>query len=89
MLAGVSLVLVAGRRTPLRGRAWWAMLAGTLVRAALLALVGLLLGGLDTGIAVILVYYAVLFVVAVPFLALRTGPLLAAAAAWVAPGPGG
>jgi hypothetical protein len=82
VLAGVSLVLVAGRRTPLRGRDWWAMLAGTLVRAALLALVGLLIGGVDSGIAVILVYYAVLFVVAVPFLALRTGPLLAAAAAW-------
>jgi uncharacterized membrane protein len=82
VLAGVSLVLVAGRRTPLRGRDWWGMLAGTLVRAFLLGLVGLLIGGVDSGIAVILVYYAVLFVVAVPFLALRTGPLLAVAAAW-------
>jgi hypothetical protein len=82
VLAGVSLVLVAGRRTPLRGRDWWGMLAGTLVRTSLLALVGLLIGGVDSGIAVILVYYAVLFVVAVPFLALRTGPLVAAAAAW-------
>jgi Heparan-alpha-glucosaminide N-acetyltransferase, catalytic len=82
VLAGVSLVLVAGRRTPLRGPAWWGMLAGTLVRAALLALVGLLIGGVDSGIAVILVYYAVLFVAAVPFMALRTGPLLATAAAW-------
>jgi hypothetical protein len=82
VLAGVSLVLVAGRRTPLRGRDWWGMLAGTLVRTSLLALVGLLIGGVDSGIAVILVYYAVLFMLAVPFLALRTGPLLAAAAAW-------
>ncbi len=82
VLAGVSLVLVAGRRTPLRGRDWWSMLAGTLVRTALLALVGLLIGGVDSGIAVILVYYAVLFVAAVPFLALRTGAPLAVAVAW-------
>jgi hypothetical protein len=82
VLAGVSLVLVAGRRTPLRGQAWWGMVAGTLVRTSLLALVGLLIGGVDSGIAVILVYYAVLFVVALPFLALRTGPLLGVAMAW-------
>jgi uncharacterized membrane protein len=82
VLAGVSLVLVAGRRTPLRGADWRGMLAGTVVRTALLALVGLLIGGVASGIAVILVYYAVLFLVAVPFLALRTAPLLAAAGAW-------
>ena len=58
------------------------MLVGTLVRASLLALVGVLIGAVDSGIAVILVYYAVLFVAAVPFLALRTGPLLATALAW-------
>ncbi len=87
VLAGVSLVLVAGRRTPVRGRDWWGMLAGTLVRTSLLALVGLLIGGVDSGIAVILVYYAVLFVVAVPFLALPSGPLLGAAAAWALVAP--
>jgi uncharacterized membrane protein len=87
VLAGVSLVLVAGRRTPLRGREWQGMLAGTAVRASLLALVGLVIGGVDSGIAVILVYYAVLFVVAVPFLALRTGPLVATAVGWAVLAP--
>lgn len=87
VLAGVSLVLVAGRRTPLRGAAWQGMLVGTLVRASLLGVVGLVIGGVDSGIAVILVYYAVLFVVAVPFLALRTGPLLATALAWAVLAP--
>jgi len=83
VLAGVSLVLIAGTRRPLRGRPWWAMLAGTTARAALLAVVGLLLGGLDAGIAVILVYYAVLFVVAVPFMALPTRMLAVVTGGWV------
>lgn len=87
VLAGVSLVLFAGSRRPLRGRAWWAMLAGTTARAVLLAAVGLLLGGPDANIAVILVYYAVLFVVAVPFMALPTRPLAAVTGLWVVLAP--
>lgn len=79
VLAGVSLVLVAGTREPLRGRPWWALQAGTVVRAALIGLIGLFLGGLSTNIAVILACYAVLFVLAAPFLALST-PWLAVAA---------
>jgi uncharacterized membrane protein len=86
VLAGVSLTLVAGRRL-VRGRAWLAVLAGTAVRAAVLALVGLLLGELESGIAVILVYYAVLFLVAVPFLALSTRALVVVAAGWIVLGP--
>lgn len=87
VLAGLSLTLVAGRRSPLRGRPLAAMLAGTAVRAVVIALIGLLLGELDAGIAVILVYYAVLFVVVVPFLALPTGALMAVAALWAVLGP--
>lgn len=79
VLAGVSLVLVAGTREPVRGRPWLALQAGTVVRAALIGLIGLFLGGLSTNIAVILACYAVLFVLAAPFLALST-PWLAAAA---------
>ena len=86
VLAGVSLALVAGRR-PLRGRAWLGMLAGTAVRAAVLGFVGLLLGGLESGIAVILVYYAVLFVVTVPFVALSTRALVGVAVLWTLLGP--
>ena len=87
VLAGVSLVLVAGRRTPLEGRRWWGFFAGVLVRSLLVGLVGLALGELDAGIAVILVYYAVLFLVATPFLAMPTRLLAATTALWVVAAP--
>ena len=83
VLAGTSLVLVAGRRTPLLGRAWKGMAAATAVRALLIGLIGLVLGHSSSGIAVILVYYAVLFVVAVPFMRLSTRSLVAVTAGWV------
>ena len=40
-------------------------------RAVLVATIGLALGGLETGIAVILTYYGVLFLMALPFLGLH------------------
>lgn len=87
VLAGTSLVLVAGTQRPVRGRDLLALTAGTVARAVVLGFVGLLLGGLDTGIAVILAGYAVLFVVAVPFLALPTRWLVPVAAGWLVAGP--
>jgi hypothetical protein len=87
VLAGVSLVLVAGRRTPVRGRELQGMVVGTVVRAALIGVIGLVVGGFETGIAVILVYYAVLFVVAVPFLALSSRALVALAGGWLVAAP--
>ena len=87
VLAGLSLGLVAGTRAPLSGRPLGGMLAGTAVRAAVLGFVGLLLGSMASGIAVILVYYAVLFVVAVPFMALPTRILLAVTAGWAVLAP--
>lgn len=75
VLAGVGLALA--RPTP----------AALLVRALAIGLVGLLLGTLETGVAVILAYYALLFVVAVPLLRLSARALagLAGAAALVLP----
>ncbi|MPZ63595.1 MAG: DUF1624 domain-containing protein [Propionibacteriales bacterium] len=87
MLAGLSLALVTGRETPFRGRAMKAARAGIAVRALLIGLLGLWLGGLDTGIAVILVYYAVLFVLALPFLGLSWRTLAFLALAWAATTP--
>jgi hypothetical protein len=87
VLAGVSIALVTGRRTPPRGAGWAAASAGLAVRALLIALVGLLLGELDSGLAVILTYYGVLFLLAIPFLPLRARPLLGLAAAWVVLAP--
>ncbi|MBD0292665.1 MAG: DUF1624 domain-containing protein, partial [Jiangellaceae bacterium] len=87
LLAGVGLALASGGPVPLRGRALGAAMVATLVRAGVLAVVGLWLGGFPSGLAIILVYYALLFVVAVPVLGLSARALLplAAAAAVIAP----
>jgi uncharacterized membrane protein len=87
VLAGVSLALMTGRRTPVRGRERARRSVGLAVRALLIALLGLALGGLEHGIAVILTYYGVLFLLGLPFLGLRTRPLLVIAALWVVLGP--
>ncbi|MXG89537.1 hypothetical protein [Nocardioides flavescens] len=79
VLAGVSLVLL-DRRTTRRGIA---------VRAVLIALLGLALGELDTGIAVILTYYGVLFVLGLPFLRLPARVLWPLAALWAVAAPVG
>lgn len=86
VLAGVGLALAySGQgdpRRPPRGRDHARAAASITARAIALILVGLILGALNSGVAVILVYYGVLFVVAIPFL--RFGPrvLLPLAAAW-------
>jgi uncharacterized membrane protein len=83
VLAGVGLALANGGTRPPRGRGWAAAALGTLVRAAIIAAIGLVVGVADSGIAVILVYYAALFVVAIPLLPL--GPrILAPLAAVIA-----
>lgn len=87
VLAGVSLALMTGRRTPVRGPERTRRSLGLAVRAALIALLGLALGGLDHGIAVILTYYGLLFLLGLPFIGLRTRPLLALAGVWVVLGP--
>lgn len=80
VLAGVGLAL-AFRGRPSLPRAGTAVV----VRAALIGAVGLLLGMLDSGLAVILAYYALFFVLVIPWLraGLRTlvGSALAVAVA--------
>ncbi|MBW0119559.1 heparan-alpha-glucosaminide N-acetyltransferase domain-containing protein, partial [Pseudonocardia abyssalis] len=85
VLAGVGIALsTRGLRGP---RDHAAAGAGLLVRAVLVGLLGLALVGLDPPVAVILAYYALLFVVAVPLLRLRAGALAAGAAVMVVAGP--
>jgi hypothetical protein len=72
----------AARRTALR-----AARAAVRVRAAVIGVLGLLLGGMDTGIAVILTYYAVLFVLGLPMLGLRWRTLAGLAAGWAVVAP--
>jgi uncharacterized membrane protein len=87
VLAGVSVALVSGRERPVRGRQRYAAGVRLGIRALLIGVVGLVLGTLDSGIAVILTYYAVLFVIGLPFLGLGAGRLAVLAAGWVIAAP--
>lgn len=87
VLAGVGLALASGGSRPPRGRALGGASAATAARAAVLLLVGLAVGAPDSGVAVILVYYALLFVVAIPFLGLGPRVLLPLALCWAVLGP--
>jgi hypothetical protein len=66
-----------------RGPEARAVAGGLAVRAVLIALLGLLLGSLPSGILVILAYYGVLFLLGIPFMRLGARGLLLLAVAWV------
>ena len=87
VLAGVTLALATGGPRPVVGRERAARSAGLASRALLVALVGLALGGADSGIAVILTYYGVLFLLGLPFAGLGPRALAALAALWVVAAP--
>lgn len=87
ILAGVGLALATGGRTAPRGRALAGASAGTVARAAVLAVIGFALGAPESGVAVILVYYALLFVIAIPFLGLGPSILLPLAFVWAIGSP--
>ena len=82
VLAGVSIALMSGGRRPVTGRGRVAVSAGLAVRALLVALLGLVLGETGSGLAVILTYYGLLFLLALPFLGLGAPALLWLAAGW-------
>ena len=81
VLAGVSLSLVSGGPRPLVGEERLARSAGLLTRFLLLAAVGLALGEVDSGLAVILVNYAVLLALGLLVLGWSAGALALLAAA--------
>lgn len=83
VLAGVSVSLMSGGTTPVRGTERMAVSKGLAVRAALVTLIGLLLGAFGTTILVILAYYGVLFLLGIPFLGLRARWLAALSAGWL------
>jgi uncharacterized membrane protein len=87
VLAGVGLALASGGPTPPRGRQLGAAVAGTLARSLVLFYVGLFLGGFDSGVAVILAYYAIFFAATTPFLGLSARTLLPLAAVWAVLAP--
>lgn len=87
VLAGVSFALVSGRSRPVRGLRLAHAAVGLTVRAVLVAGLGLALGEIDSGIAVILTYYGLMFVLALPFLTLSAPTLFALAGAWTIAAP--
>ncbi|MET8875553.1 heparan-alpha-glucosaminide N-acetyltransferase domain-containing protein [Nocardia sp. NPDC004604] len=82
VLGGVSLALMTGRAHPPTGSDLVTVRLRVMVRAALLFLIGGILQATGTTAAVILEYYAVMFVLALPFLAWRPRRLLITAAVW-------
>jgi uncharacterized membrane protein len=87
VLAGVTLALMTGGRRPVRGRERAARSLGIAVRALVIALIGLILGDLQTGLAIILTYYGLLFVLGLPFVGLRAPALFGLAALWLVVAP--
>lgn len=88
VLAGVSLALMTGGSTPHVGRRRFTDSTAIVVRASLILVIGMLLEQLHpAGIAVILPYYGVLFVLALPFIWLRPTTLLIIGAVWMCVSP--
>ena len=87
VLLGVSLALMTGGARRHRGDRLARGAAGIAVRAVLVGAIGLALGELDSGLAVILASYAVLMLASCAFLAVPWRLLLVAAAGWCVAGP--
>lgn len=80
-LAGVGLALATARARTGPDNQWPGIRAGVAARGVAIGAVGLALGYPDSGLAVILAYYGVFFLLAVPLLRLRPGVLAGFAAA--------
>ena len=85
VLAGVGIALSTRGVTDARSHT--AAGAGLVVRGLLVGLLGLALVGLRPPVAVILAYYGLLFLVAIPVLRVRAGALAAGAALMSVAGP--
>ncbi|MEU1555507.1 DUF418 domain-containing protein [Streptomyces scabiei] len=86
-LAGFSLMLIAGRREPKTGLAGRQARARIVIRALVLLTLGTVLTMLKTGIVVILAFYGVYFLLALPLIRLRARTLAITAAALAVIGP--
>jgi uncharacterized membrane protein len=81
VLAGVGLALASGGAQPTPQRLHRARRV-ILIRAAMIGLIGLTLGMITTPVAIILTYYAVLFLFALPVLGWSARRLAVAAVGW-------
>ncbi len=87
LLAGVGLAFLSGGRSAVRGRERVAASAAVAARALLIGLIGLLLGFTRSDLDVILAFYALMFLLAIPMLGLRPWVLAAVCIALIALGP--
>ncbi|KAA5825876.1 DUF1624 domain-containing protein [Saccharopolyspora hirsuta] len=86
-LAGVSLALLTGGSRPHEGLALRRDRVRIAVRAVVLFALGMALTQLGTPMMVILSFYALYFLLTLPFLRLRPAALLVLAAVWAIAGP--
>ncbi|CAD5990227.1 DUF418 domain-containing protein [Agreia sp. COWG] len=86
-LAGISLALMTGGSSPKGARDGSRTRSRIAVRGLLILGIGVTLTALGTPVAVILAYYGVFFIVAVPFLRVRARTLLMVAGGWAVAGP--
>ncbi|MCW2879551.1 MAG: hypothetical protein JWQ95_3651 [Sphaerisporangium sp.] len=86
-LAGLSLVLISGRGRPKSGREGRRVRVRIALRAVILIVLGTAMTMLGTHISVIIPYYGVYFLLALPLLRCRAGTLAVAAAAVALAGP--
>jgi uncharacterized protein len=77
LLAGVSIAIISGGNTPARDFALAQARVRIVVRAGLIFLLGGVLTFLDTNVYIILEYYAVMFMLALPVLRWRSRTLFA------------
>lgn len=87
VLAGIGLAHSTGKERPLAGDQLWAARRGIALRALVIAVVGLFLGGLEVNVAVILVHYALLFLCVLPFLGMSLKRLCIMAGIWILVSP--
>jgi hypothetical protein len=89
-VAGLTLALTTGGRHPVQGPARKAAAAGLVARALLIGTIGLVLGNIDAAsgnVDVILAYYGMFFLLAIPLIGLKPRTLAWIAAALVVVAP--
>jgi uncharacterized membrane protein YeiB len=86
-LAGLSLVLIAGGHRTKIGRPMRQAVVRIVIRSVLLLALGSLLVAMGTSIVVILAYYGLFFLLALPFIKLRTRTLAILAVVFGIGGP--
>jgi uncharacterized membrane protein YeiB len=88
MVAGISLAFISGGRHPVQGLARRAARANIAARALLIGLIGLALGYVaPPDLGMILTFYGMFFLLAIPLIGLRPRTLVGIAAALVVVGP--